>query len=749
MFIPEVERNRALREQQRREYREALKQQINQKNNRPTNSPLPYSTTTNDTYQPHGSIAPYGNNRILERNRNNNDINRGFNNRLRNRLASKINNYVPTALAVEDRPYPSVYSAAGSSLNYEPLPNFVGTKIPPLNIAVTNFVMEAIPDLPRKMHHGSVVDPRTFPERIGTLRSQIELQLAELQRATDVSDRIRINSFPDLNKAISELGDLLEKTVSAKIPSAISRVTELISHNRELVDTNSHLLNSQIETIKEILSDRNQTILSFGNRFSDFSEHTRSTIHDIKSEAGRAHDVQDFALQKILSLENRGNAMVEEIAHCNSSFADVDNEVTGKFTVTQRDVDNLLKTISQQLATEVKREAEQRVQASAVLHNQVEEVNKRATESILGLQTNIAEISELFSHSLTDLSSQISSAFEQTQVENDEVLNDVSARLDQLIMDTESCFDSFTSELVATVSDLRSIFTTNRTTLEDSFRQEAQTRERNHRLILSKYEHLRNIVAREEQVQTSKFQELCSKVQENASVHSKKISDPLVDDFVYIKTSANKIDKAEASLDSLETNMQTLENQVFESIAALQRSHQDLIQSVSDTRTSIMTDLDDISVTLSAFESSDKSNMVIKQEILDSAELVSSDTDARIKFIGTQLEQIMRNLSTFTLGENYTSHITTPSGSAVQSLPKNVRNAETSPGYIRDGDKMKTDEVAKNVQHDVADIRHSHKKDVENEVDQHQGTKCIDDSNDNDSPDITETPMPNSATSES
>ena len=216
MFTPELERTRPTKIAQNKQYYDDLRAQIAEKH-RKTESPLPYSTT-NQTYA--SSSFSNGTKRsIVESPPSSPHSNHTYN---FNNSMNDSSGYSSSKLLMpyQNPPPPKSYISSTSVL-----PDFTKTSIAPLNLTITNFQIDTLPDLPRQMTHQNSIDPETFNERLRTLQAQIDEQKNDYIHASDSQDRLKSQQFPDMQQLINELDNILEKTVVAKIPMHLKNIS--------------------------------------------------------------------------------------------------------------------------------------------------------------------------------------------------------------------------------------------------------------------------------------------------------------------------------------------------------------------------------------------------------------------------------------------------------------------------------------------------------------------------------------------
>ena len=658
MFVPELEKQRALKLAANKQYYNDLRAQIEEKA-RKTQSPLPYSTTNQSNlsqavssqrrYNQISQQAPQGSPHSIN-------------------SSSKNSFYSNQSYSQSD-------STARSNISSPHLSDFAKTSIAPLNLQVTNFNYDTFPDLPKPMKHTNSVDPETFGERVRSIQSQMDEQKNDFVFATESQDRIKSQSFPSVFQLINEIENLLEKTVSAKIPNLLKNVNEMTDHNREILGTTDANFASISNVIRDSLSEKQTKISSFQTKLAEFVDSVSNSILDIRADSGRQRDMLDLMQQKLSKLEKKDAQTIEALSKSNSDFETVDGIATQRFSEIQRDISGVLQSVAQQLSAQIKQESLFRKDVTSQLHSQAEEINNNAASSINAMQESIVQLASAFQTSLNDLSSSITEAIEQTQQETEQMTQDVVAKIDSLVTDTDASIGSISHEIVTTIGDMRDSFSASRNSLETAMNSENVSRSRNHEAIKDKYSHFKNIVAKEQDIQMNHVEEMCEGMAKRMQEYSDKIMQPLNVDIAYIKAKKIEMDRVESMVEKLEAAVTQNRNQIFESIGSLQRSIDNISGSINETRISLSTKIDELNVDLQSIESCNKSDLAMKDDVMKNQEAVCNETEDRIKFVERQLSAALSNLSQLTIGSDTPdTKIVEPGSVVLQSLVRNEGN---------------------------------------------------------------------------
>ena len=723
MFTPELERQRAAKLARTKQYYDDLRAQIAEQH-RKTESPLPYSTTN----QSYASNLSQNNNYNQRRVAPDSHIQ---NNRPQitydsSSMSDRSSNNGSSSLIV---PYQNQQSSRSYMSSTPVLPDFTKTSIAPLNLAVTNFQFDTLPDLPRQMTHQNSIDPETFNDRLRSLQAQIDEQHNDYIHASESQDRLKSQQFPDMMQLINEIDNALQKTVNGRIPMHLKNINEMTGHNREILGSSDSNFSSLTNIIRDSMSERQNQISSFQSKLSEFVDSISNNILDVRADAGRQRDMLDLAQQKLSKLEKKDSQTIEYLSKSNTDFETVDNAATAKFLSLQRDVSGAVKFVAQQLSSQIQEESNVRVTAQSQLHGQAEEINKNAAEYIEKMQESISEMASIFQTSMSDLTTSISGAIEQTQQETEDRTSDLSNKIDSVVVDTDSTMKLMSNEIVSTISEIRDNFSMGRNTIETSISTENNARAKNHDIIKDKFVHLKNIIAREQDIQMTQVEGLCRDLEKNVTEYTQKVMIPINIDIEYIKAKKIEMDRVESMVETLETTLTQSRSQCFEAIASLQRSIDNIVGSTNEMKMSLNTRIEELNNDLQAIETINKTDLAMKNDVMNMQETVSNDTEDRIKFVEQQLAVALSNLSELTKGaDEKPEPIIQPGSVTLQMLVNKAREGDIGqkdvefpnkkpyglPDVEEDEDDSKSTKTKKRRHH--RKHHHSHKENADDNV---------------------------------
>lgn len=673
MFTPELERRRDLKLQQDRQYFNDLRQQIAsnaQRNGTNQAVAIPDSRQYSNRSQP---PVPYV-----------------------SPPSTRSNNMVV--------PYNARNNSSLPMTPLDPLPDFPQTTIAPLNLEVTRFAIDTVPDLPRPIVHTSAVDSGAFKDRLQLIQSQIDEQQAYYVKSNETAERLRSRTFPSIYQLIAEVDDLLDTTVSANIPGALKYVNELTTHNREQLNAASSNYGSLTDGLRESLDDRLRKSQQLENRLIEFSDGAKNGLLDIRADMGRSRDVLDSTMQKANKLEKRENSIIASLAHYNTEFETIDAKASASFTELVRNITAVTKSAPAQLAASIREASTAREQSAVIIHSQAEEVNKRASERIKEIQDTLSGLTDAFRNSLEDLSDSISDAITQTQNETETSSTDLSRQIDTVISETDANMKAVTAEVVSTISDIRSNFASARDSLESSVLSESQICKENHAAVIKKFDHLRSVVIREREIQESHIQTMLRDTIKNVNDHRTRLMQPAETNIQYIKAKRIDMDRVEAMIDSLEQKSAALRQQISDSISTLHRSIDDTRGYINEARTMAFQSIDSLVDDLKVLEGDDKTSLAKRDFIAEEEAKLNEDTEQRMKFIEKQLKMALQNLASITVGgEAEKSRITLPSSVALQNLVDEKEQAQ--PKLKVEGEEEVNLNATKKRRH-----RHKHKE---------------------------------------
>lgn len=695
MFTPELERRRELKLQQDKQYAADLRQQIAEKAQRAGLNPPAIQYTNRNS--PSSSGMP---------------------------SASPPSNRTSTALV----PYGTARSS--SSLSYQPLdplPDLPQTSIAPLNLEVTTFAIDTIPDLPRPIIHSSAIEPGAFRDRISSIQSQIDEQKGDYVKSMETAERLRSRTFPSISQLIAELDDILDTTVSGKIPNALKYVNDLTGHNKEQLNASASNFFSLTDGLKESLDDKLRKSQQLEHNITEFGDNAKNGLLDVRAEMGRTRDVLDATLQKANKLEKREGNIISELAKYNTEFEIVDTTASNSFTELVRNIVAVTKSAPAQLAASIREESSVRDQAAATIHLQAEEMNKRASERIKEIQDTLAAMTDAFKNSLEDLSSSISDAITQTQSETASSSADLSRQIDTVISETDSNMKSVTNEIVSTISEIRSNCQSARDSLEDSIVIESSVCSQNHKKVLEKFDHLKAVVIKERELQESHIQVMLRDCVKNSQDHRTRLMQPADVNIQYIKAKKIDMDRIESNLESLENKMNLLRQQINDSLNSLNRSIDDTRHYINEARSMTVDSLEMFTKDIDNLQNLDREKMANKSDISNEEEKFNQEVEQRVNFIEKQIMMAMQNLGQLTAGGDVQEKAQNlPATIALENLVNedqkvpNLKVSDDEPVEIKTEENIETEQNEQQEQPETVQTkkrRHHHRRkyDLDNE----------------------------------
>ena len=637
---------RASKEKQQKEYAEELKQQIMDKK-RLTHSPLPFSTTSNDTFS-FQSQFQYPSKRIL-------------NTKMDSPFA-----LIPGTPLNSDKKNSSLSNTYGGYSKKEVIPDFGRTSVAPLNLNITTFTMDTLPSLPRQIPHSNNININIFPERIRSINQQYIIQRQQSSKINENYEKIKQLTFILTNEKIKEIELILEKSIGSKLPNLISPLNSNLTKNRTLLDTNSSKIINQFQFIKDSLIEKNTLTNQFLSKQIDISDSTKTFSLEVKNDFGRIHDIIDQSIQKIIKIENKSSNLLNNLSYSNSEFDTIDTNITNIFSSLQKESNELINNLSIQLSQDIKKENELNKTVTLTLQTQIEEINQKYSSIINQLQDLIKEITLSFSNTSNELSNSINEGIEETQVQTEQYTSEISNRIDHLINDTENNFNNIQNELIITIKDMKNNQSQIRNTLENSINQEYLTKQKNNKLFFDKFSHLNNIFQKEIQIQKNKINELNNNIEINGSEYIKKNINPINTDILFIKSKITDIDKLELDVEKLELFFLNTKNQIYEGVTSLQRTFQEITNSYNNLNNNITNSFSLISESLFKLENNKYDQFIIKEDLIRSNEKIENIFNDKIKLLENQISIIYSNISNLEFGESLNFNFNKPLNNILQ-----------------------------------------------------------------------------------
>ena len=572
--------------------------------------------------------------------------------------------------------FPSAYSQASSSLNRDPLPNFMPTSLAPLHLNLVQYDINdenSIPSLPRQINRRSGVDPKSFGERVQSIQMRIsEIESSNTQNV-EMKERVESKMIPFLTKNIATLDNELEKIVSSKIKKHVDPVLELTTHNKEKLQQMNNRYSSLINTIEHNMGERVGQFNKFKTDFQEIIDLMKRNMRETRSDVKRMHHCIDMDLQRLSELEMNDANYIEQIGKYNTMFESYDSKATNSFLNYSKSITTLISTTQTQITSEIKKLSGARNVATAALHDQAELINTRGSDSIKQCQKFINQMMEDFQESINNLSQTISSSITETQIQTDEIATIISDKIDNVISDTDTSFTLLANEIITTITNIKTNTTKNRDVIESVINSEAKNCTKNHQIIRDKFKHFNEVVDKEQKFQMDTWKTEVDKMEDETREHIRKISQTMENDLVYIEGKKKEMTRVENLVEGLENSLSIARQQVFEAIAALQTNYENITNTLAETSAIFEHSINDIDNDIIKLEEIDRSNCVKKDDIIRQNEVYVNDLEERIHFIEHQLSVALSTMSEIDKNAASVPHSIafSPAAITIQNLAEN------------------------------------------------------------------------------
>lgn len=633
MFGEDNDRIMAQRVAQRQQYGEELRKQMYDKLNKPQTPEGIYSTyelMTNPNVQGNAK----NNRNVFGFHDKNIVFPQNLANRVPHRLPQQVQNqrqYNPVNFQNHDRGYQQ-------------------TSIAPININFGANRTEIQPVLPR-VPHANVLDPSSFAQRLFSVDQVVNNIHASLADVSGAENNLLNGHIPLLNQQIQQLRSDIERVSSSDINQALRTLSEFTKSNRNLIDQNTQLISTEIQSVKDRVSDIFSATNQFTSKFNEFSESAKQHYITTNSEISRFNQSLDGTNQRLASYTARVQRVAEETHQCTRSHELCDKTATSSFNGLQLSINELVQSISKQLADEIRSVSETRISTNQTLHSQIEEVNNRSSVSIQNLRNFVGDLSSSFSKMITDSRSNIAAAFEQTQNETYSFINDIGTRLDEIISQSEENFVSIQSEIGETVNEIKKNSVGVFNMLEKALMDESSARKRNSNEILTKYKNFQNSIEQELVLQKQHIVEIITNHETEASKHLHYTSDSILEITNPLIANKNRLYEIEQRMSTLEEMMQHLNGMFVGTLSTLTKNYNDLKAQVYECHGEIESNLSDLSKRIIIVEDPDTTpDFALREEVQDYSRRFDENIEGQMSGVENQLQLILSNLAGLTIG---------------------------------------------------------------------------------------------------
>lgn len=468
MFGAESDRIAAMRAQQQQKYAEELRRQIEEKQNKAKNqkkTPPAYSTTQNDTMQETVNNINYPNNSNTTTNNNVNNSQGGnnfsvrppnmarqnqsnprsnyFNSPTRN-LDNNTNDYNPknnyqtetdnnfnntinnTNYTNNQRNREDYYSIPTTS-TIAPLTLNVQ---PPSSVMTTTYMLGPTSAMTRGTLNA---DRSTFPSRVDSLEARIFKLREELAARTEKVNDFNDSIFPSVGREISDLRNRIESESSHDIPQQIQPIRNSIKDQRNSIENLTQNQRDVHSSIASLFSELNGKINTFSPLFNDLQETSKSSFVTLRGDINRHRNQLETSNNKIGKIESQDLSIISKLSALNEDFNESDKALSSHFESLQISTNEIMQSITNQLAYDIQNESQQRESVSTKLQSQVSEVNDRSKSAISRLVSNVGQLD--FKDSLEEISKQIANAINSTNNDTEIKANDLTRRFDTFLQE--------------------------------------------------------------------------------------------------------------------------------------------------------------------------------------------------------------------------------------------------------------------------------------------------------------------------
>ena len=447
-------------------------------------------------------------------------------------------------------------------------------------------------------------DTNTFPERVNNLENTVYGIRDDLnfkaQKAADLNENI----FPSLNRQISDLRTQIERASSQIIPQQIQPIKNDVNENKNIMENTMQNHRDILQSLHSSYSEINNKVSVFIPSFNDFQEFSKSSFVQLRGESHRNRAAQEASNGKLNSLIFRHQNIFTNLASQNEELNNIDRTISSHFNCLQDNSNKTITSVLNQLAGEIQVESQNRQRILTTLQSQAAQVNERVRNAIQSLMQNVNQLN--FSDLLNQISTQIASSINSTQSETDYSVTEISNRLDTLVTDCEDSFGSIQHETISTIEAIKANHIGSMEAIWNALDVESRQRQKNASEIMSKYSNFTELIENEERLQMENCGNIFSEAISSASQIVSEITNPLYRNVHSSYVILNNYDETEARITKLEKAIAEVNNQVSVKIASLNKVFDQQAQEFDSTRKKIEAEFDDLEKHLSYVELSEK-----------------------------------------------------------------------------------------------------------------------------------------------
>ncbi|EAY04125.1 hypothetical protein TVAG_125650 [Trichomonas vaginalis G3] len=580
-----------------------------------------------------------------------NPQNINFNNKVQNQ--GDLQNYSQFAVEYQqrgtesfNRAYPSAYSQASSTLNRNPLPNFQNFGLSPININLAGYQPDPMPSLPRQLPNSNDRDISSLNSRFSIVQNLFNEQQTNIKLQSEAADRISSKILPFTESEISKLDNLLENSITSKIPSSLQPIQERTTRNRENLSKIQTNLSTMLSNIEDTLTEKKEDLNKFKSINQTLADSSKTELRIIKDETKQLSHVISILMQEISTHEQNGAEYIEKISKNNDDFENLDHTVTNSFVSTQKSLTHSIQDYYDQISAQVRKVADSRVHSIHILHNDAETINKRSSESLRLLKQIVSAMSVSFSEELSHVFSTLSSSISDTQSSDQKMLDNLDSRLDIVIDDSGRTAAVMTSEIIATVSNVRGNFSQTRNAIETILQKEADSVKKFQELVIAKGETFKQKSKSSLQNSMAKHEVNVDNAQRTAESQISALSKTVDKELNICLEQASNIKRLEDEISAIEESIETARSQVIGALSNLSKSVESCYSSITEVKTNIGVRVAEIEHELDVLEDSGWKEELCPKEILyQNEQRISKQFDDRISLFEENIVNVLKNIA--------------------------------------------------------------------------------------------------------
>ncbi|OHT17355.1 hypothetical protein TRFO_41098 [Tritrichomonas foetus] len=458
-----------------------------------------------------------------------------------------------------------------------------------------------------------------------------------------------INS--QISKQIQDIRSKVDIFRQSEIKSKADKISELIKSSKRNMDSIN--LQSASE-IRSKLFDLVRDITSFTNNFSNFAESSNASMRQTKIEHQRITNQMSQFLSKVNLIENRKERIITRSEEHNNEFNRIDEKTLSSFSTLMNVLNETIEQTSNNLANEVKNEANSREIVNSALIQQVNTVNQNVAQSINRLTNDLKQVNDHFNKLLSNTNQQISEALHETQSLTDSMITQLNESIDPLVEEITKDFESMQAELVDTISVIRNNSKESNKTFEEVLEKEAKVRKNNHKTFLKKFNAFDKVVKEEQKMQNQKLKEIEKDIintgidcfNEAINKHAGNISK--ITNFTEI------LDTIESKLNDLDASITQIKSDCFEEIRTADLKLIDLRSSLETNKVELLKSYDFYEQRVNQIQNSGNSSSgELLQQIKRRSREFNDKAQERMDSVIRKAQQILDHINTRSLSDDF------------------------------------------------------------------------------------------------